>query len=144
MEHLFTPSLTAFYTVAHPSGVQVRFSSDAPFGNDPGLLVSILHESQLCRHIYDEGSFYVDSYEFLGGESSPIIEVEDKDVLIVLVKRHDHIVASQIFEVALSAVAVGYLLIPRGGYNLLVEQSEQLRESDIEDMHKPERLQEVG
>jgi hypothetical protein len=121
-------TLSAFYTVTHPSCATVRFASD---NADPGLFISIIHESMMFGN-EDESKLCVDVYDFLGGEASPQIEVEDKDVLIVLAKRSGKIVSSQVFEVDLSAVFVGYLFIPRGGFNLLCEQSEQLRAEDLE------------
>lgn len=121
-------TLTAFYTVAHPSCATVRFSSD---NADPGLFISIIHESMMFGNI-DESHLTVDVYDFVGGDASECIEVEDKDVLIVLAKRANQVVSSQVFEVDMSAVYIGYLFIPRGGFNLLCEQSEQLREEDLE------------
>jgi hypothetical protein len=122
--------MTAFYTVQHPSLAVVRFAADA----DRGLFVSIIHETMLYTYTDGCAQLAVDVDDFLGDEASPVIEVEDKDVLIVLCKRNSRIVASQIFEVDLSAVSLGYLLIPRGGFNLLCDQSEQLRAEDLDKM----------
>ena len=123
-------TLSAFYVVEHPSCATVRFASD---NADPGLFLSIIHESMMLGNL-DEAKICVDVYDFLGGEASPQIEVEHKDVLIVLAKRHNEIISSQVFEVDLTAVFVGYLLIPRGGFNLLCDQEEQLRQEDLEKM----------
>jgi hypothetical protein len=77
-----------------------------------------------------------DLYEFFGSQASPKFEVEDRDVLVVLAKRHDMIVASQVFEVNFGAVASGYLLLPRGGYNLLCDQNE-LEQVECEREERP-------
>lgn len=126
MYNTFTPTIvTAFYRSTHPSFATVRFSAD----NEPGLMMTVIHRSFMI----DEGSVkpYADIYDFLGNEASPSIEVEDKDVLIVVAERQGHVVGNQIFEVDLSAIHLGYLLIPRGGYNLVYSQEEQLESLEL-------------
>lgn len=110
--------LNLFYSMQEPYA-RVRFAGD----NDPSLFIVLMHQSLIHGENYDV-VVSVDVYEFFGAEASPKFEVEDRDVLIVLAKRHDMIVASQVFEVNFGAVADGYLLLPRGGFNLLCDQNE--------------------
>jgi hypothetical protein len=126
--------MTAFYVIEHPSLATVRFASCA----DSGLSVSIIHETLLGHYTNGQADLVVEVSGFLGDEASQAIEVEDTDVLIVLCKRNSRIVASQVFEVDTSLCAQGYLLVPRGGYNLLCDQEEQLRAEDLDTMRKPE------
>lgn len=123
--------MTAFYTVSHPSFATVRFQCE----NDLGLIVTIIHQAEMKPEV-DEWKTCVESYDFLGDEASEKIEVENKDTLIILAKRHDKIMASQVFEVDMTTVSQGYLLIPKGGFNLLCNQEEQLRYDDLVAMKK--------
>ena len=130
-EQLMTVILTAFYTIVHPSFATVRFAGE----NDLGLIVTILHQTEMKPEA-DEWKTCVESYDFLGDQASEKIEVEDKDTLTILAKRQDRVVASQVFEVDLKVAHLGYVLIPRGGFNLLCEQSEQLRYDDLVNLKK--------
>jgi len=113
-------TLNVFYSLHEPYAT-IRFSGD----NDPALFFVIMHQSLMYRDACDVQAT-VEIYEFLGDASSPKFDVEDKDVLIIVAKRHDSIVASHVYEVDFGAThQSGYLLLPRGGYNLLVEQNEQ-------------------
>lgn len=126
MLHNYYPTiLTAFYRSTHPSFASVRLSAD----NEPGLMLTVIHRSFMI----EDGTvkLYADVYDFLGNEASPSIEVEDKDVLIVVAERQGHVVGNQVFEVDLSAIHLGYLLIPRGGYNLVYSQEEQLQSLEL-------------
>lgn len=112
--------MTAFYTIQGDYFATVRLSGE----NDHGLSLIVLHTSGSNTEETKE-------YNFLGHEASPKIEVENRDMLIVLARRTGIVVASQVYEVDTTAVPQGYLLIPRGGFNILCEQDEQMRESEI-------------
>lgn len=126
MYNKYTPTvLTAFYRSTHPSFASVRMSAD----NDPGLALTLIHRSFMVQD--SQVKAYADILNFLGNEASPQIEVEDKDVLIVVAERQGHVVGNQVFEVDLSAIHLGYVLIPRGGYNLVYSQEEQLESLEL-------------
>lgn len=108
--------LTAFYTVDEVTGT-VRFAAD----NYPHLALTLIQQGEYRDA--DGAACYVSRHMFRGDEASPKLEVQDKDVLIVLAKQYNSIIASQIFEVDLSMpYTIGMLLIPRAGYNVLCQQ----------------------
>lgn len=119
-------TLLLFYSLNEPYAT-VRFSGD----NDPGLLFHLIHQTTMWKESGIEA--YADLYDFLGSEASPRFDVEDKEVLIVVAKRHDRIVASGVFEVDFSMTAQGYLLAPRGGFNLLCDQNEMIEPESVKE-----------
>ena len=99
--------ITAYYSIGDALGI-VRFAGD----NDDGLLLTVIPERDSAA-----------TYQFRGDLSSPKMEVRDKDVFIFIARREMQIVASQIVEVDFAlAICNGCILIPRGGYNILMEQ----------------------
>ena len=117
--------LTAYFTVAaSETCAKLRLTGD----NDPGITITLLHEfSTFHRHVLntpeEREKGYAIAMDFRGDEASPLIEVSDKDVLVLFVRKYGSIIGSQVYEVDLMLpFSQGYLLIPRGGYNVLVDQ----------------------
>lgn len=111
--------VTAFYISLGDHLAILRLRGD----NEHALDFLLLHSPY--------ASAATSEYEFLGNAASPKIEVEDRDTLVLVARRKSIIVASQVFEVDTTLVEQGYLLVPRGGYNVLCDQVEQLRESEL-------------
>ena len=109
-------NLTAFYTVDEVV-VTLRIVAD----NYPHLALTLIQQG--VYHDGDGESAYSIAFPFRGDEAGPKLEVQDKDVLIVLARTHNSIVASQVYEVDLSMpFTTGCMLIPRAGYNVICSQ----------------------
>ena len=118
-------SITAFF-VADECEATLRIAADSTRYVD----MSIIHDSGY-RDTRPQCLSTATIYSFSGDGASPKIAVADKDIVIILAQQSDSLIATQIFEVDLSmAESTGYLLIPRGGYNLLVDQ-ESMTEDEM-------------
>lgn len=108
-------SITAFF-VADECEATLRITADSTRYVD----ISIIHDSG-----YRDGSLchLCNVYDFPGDGASEKVQVQDRDVLIVLAKKSDELIATETFQVDLAMVeSIGKLLMPKGGYNLLVDQ----------------------
>lgn len=107
--------LTAFYTFDGLNSAQLRIATNAP---ESPLHITVIVARLTEAHVS----------HFLGNEASEKLEVEDTDRVIILVDRLGDLVAHGVYEVCTALVEQGYLLMPRGGANILLEQCEQLRQ----------------
>jgi hypothetical protein len=117
-------SVTAFFSVDEVIGT-LRFAGE----NYPHLALTLIH-SGIYRDDSGAASFSC-VHDFRGDAASPKLAVQDKDVVILLARKLNSIIAAQVYEVDLSMpFTTGSMLIPRAGYNILCQQ-EFLTEAEL-------------
>ena len=118
--------LTAYFTVAASETVAtLRLAGD----NAPDVNLNIIHEfSPFHRQLLsvdpsskEASKGYAVTMNFRGDDASLPFEVSDKDIIIVLARKYGSVIGSQIYEIDLT-LPCGYLLTPRGGFNILCDQ----------------------
>jgi len=86
-----------------------------------GTILTILHESATDTI----------AHEIVGTGATERIEVADGESLTFIGRSSGSIVASQLCEVDCSAIDLGYILLPKGGFNLILTQEGVLREDEL-------------
>lgn len=112
-------SFVAFYTFDGLNSAQLRIATNAP---ESPLHITVIVARLTEAHVS----------HFLGNEASEKLEVEDTDNIIILVNQLGDLVAHGVYEVVTALCEQGYLLMPRGGANLLLDQCEKLRDSELD------------
>lgn len=112
--------LTAFYTFDGLNSAQLRISAELMRSYQITAIVARLTDATVSH--------------FAGNEASEPVTVYDTDRVIILVDRLGDLVAHGVYEVCTALVEQGYLLMPRGGANILLEQCEQLRQEDLDSL----------
>ncbi len=104
--------MTATYVMMDDYHASVRIKSHA----DAAMRLTLVHESTVGMVSYD-----LPGNGHIGG-----LMVQDAEALIIVARRQGAIVATQVLEMDASQVAIGYLFVPRGGFNVLLEQRDAL------------------
>lgn len=113
---------TAFYTYDGRNTATLRIAGDNEASLDVTAIVARLETAHVSH--------------FKGNEASEKLYIADTDRVIILVDRLGQLEAHGVYEVCTALVEQGYLLMPRGGSNLLLDQNEQLRDEDLDNIKK--------
>ncbi len=101
-------AVSAFYTLIDALRARLRIVSE----NDLALTLTVIHEDYTT----------VTSQDLDGDEASSLLEIKDKQSITLIGRRTSGIVATGVYEVDCSGPDAAYVLIPRGGYNILLDQ----------------------
>ena len=78
----------------------------------PGVFLTLIHEAQADTLTHD----------CIDITCTEHIEVESGDTLTFIARRAGQVSATQLFEIACDVADLGFILSPRGGFNLIVHQ----------------------